>query len=290
MPWSTYASTLDALPDALSRYTISRSVDELLSGSQVALPRADARGRHRGSSPGAGQVRHRRRAVLHQGGAPAVRRRRGAARADRVHRSLVCGHFKSTLYSEYLAWSVGIQPADVRRHRLSPQGARAAAEPVLRTGLAARRRRRRARRRAHPDGRLGHRDLQARRLRLLRRHRRRDRRRQPRRCLARSVHGRLAGRQRRRRPIRSSAARLFDEGEANGELDVIAWTAEDVAAAQAGAVRHRRPGLAVRLGNRARQGVWAPTKRVAPLPESELDSPFAQRMLNREAIAHRLCR
>ncbi len=27
--------------------------------------------------------------------------------------ALVCGHFKSTLYSEYLAWSSGIQPPDV---------------------------------------------------------------------------------------------------------------------------------------------------------------------------------
>jgi hypothetical protein len=78
---------------------------------------------------------------------------------------------------------------------------------------------------------------------------------------------------------------VLEEGEADGELDVIPWTAEDVAAAQAGAVRHRRPGLAVRLGNRARQGIWAPTKRVEPLPESELGSPFAQRMLNREAIS-----
>jgi hypothetical protein len=81
------------------------------------------------------------------------------------------------------------------------------------------------------------------------------------------------------------AARLLAEAQADGTLDVVTWTADQVAAAQAGAVRHRRPGLAVRLANRARLGQWAPRKRVDPIPEAELATPFSQRMLNREAIA-----
>ena len=81
------------------------------------------------------------------------------------------------------------------------------------------------------------------------------------------------------------AAQILQEGEDRNDLDVIPWTAEDVAAAQAGAVRHRRPGLAVRLRNRQDNGLWTPRKRVAPVAEEELSSAFAQRMLNREAIS-----
>ena len=36
---------------------------------------------------------------------------------------------------------------------------------------------------------------------------------------------------------------------------------------------------------RSNKGVWAPTKRVEPVARVELTSAFAQRMLNREAIA-----
>jgi coenzyme F420-reducing hydrogenase beta subunit len=278
------ASTLDALPDALSRYTISRSVDELLSGRKSRY--------HVQTLAGVmGDVRRQpgRYAIV---GVPCfIKAVRLLSDADEVLReriaftaSLVCGHYKSTLYSEYLAWSVGIQPADVLdidyRHkepgrppnrycaRVSPREGEDVVRGVEHIPMA--------------DWGLGIFKLGA--------------------CdYCDDIVGEtadvslgdawldpfMADWQGANVAVARSelAVRLFDEGEANGELDVIPWTAEDVAAAQAGAVRHRRPGLAVRLGNRARQGVWAPTKRVAPLPESELDSPFAQRMLNREAIA-----
>lgn len=81
------------------------------------------------------------------------------------------------------------------------------------------------------------------------------------------------------------AAEILAEGEANGSLDVIEWDAETVAASQAGAVRHRRPGLAVRLANRIRNGQWVPFKRVAPASDDEMETAFAHRMLNREKIA-----
>jgi coenzyme F420 hydrogenase subunit beta len=278
------ASTLDALPDALSRYTISRSVDELLSGRKsryhvqtLADVMADVR-----RQPG-------RYAIV---GVPCfVKAVRLLADADEVIRdrivftaALVCGHFKSTLYSEYLAWSSGIKPPDVRdidyRHkepgrppnrycvRISPRHGQDVVRGVEHIPMA--------------DWGMGIFKLGA--------------------CdYCDDIVGEtadvslgdawldpfMADWQGANLAIARSplAARLIEEGEAAGELDVIPWTADDVAAAQAGAVRHRRPGLAVRLGNRARKGVWAPTKRVEPLPASELDSPFAQRMLNREAIA-----
>ena len=81
------------------------------------------------------------------------------------------------------------------------------------------------------------------------------------------------------------AERILEDGEAKGSLEVIPWSAEDVADAQAGAVRHRRAGLAVRLANRIEHGRWAPPKRVEPVAPDDLSSAFAQRMLNREAIA-----
>lgn len=81
------------------------------------------------------------------------------------------------------------------------------------------------------------------------------------------------------------ATRILDKGEACGELDVVEWSADKVAESQAGAVRHRRPGLAVRLANRVKAGLWVPQKRVAPASDKEMNSLFAQRMINREAIA-----
>jgi coenzyme F420 hydrogenase subunit beta len=278
------ASTLDALPGALSRYTISRTVDELLSGRKsryhvqtLADVMAEVQ-RHPG-----------RYAIV---GVPCfVKAVRLLADADAVLRdrivfaaSLVCGHYKSTLYSEYLAWSVGVQPTDVRdidyRHkepgrppnrycvRVSPSEGEDVVRGVEHIPMA--------------DWGMGIFKLGA--------------------CdYCDDIVGETADVslgdawlppfmsdwQGANVAITRSelATRIFSEGEASGELDVIPWTAEDVAASQAGAVRHRRPGLAVRLGNRARQGMWAPTKRVEPLPPSELATPFAQRMLNREAIA-----
>ena len=278
------ASTFEALPGALSRYTISRTVDELLSGRKSRYhvqTLADVMLEVR-KTPG-------RYAVV---GVPCfVKAVRLLAESDDDIRdriaftaSLVCGHLKSSLYSEYLAWSVGIAPADVRdidyRHkepgrppnrycvRVSPREGDDVVTGVENIPMA--------------DWGMGIFKLGA--------------------CdYCDDIVGEtadvslgdawldpfMADRQGANVAITRSAlaTRLFNEGAESGELDVIPWTAEDVAAAQVGAVRHRRPGLAVRLADRARQGVWAPNKRVEPLPESELDSAFAQRMLNREAIA-----
>ncbi len=278
------ASTFDALPGALSSYTISRSVDELLSGRKSRYhvqTLVDVMQEVR-DQPG-------RYAVV---GVPCfIKAVRLLADADETLRervvftaSLVCGHFKSTLYSEYLAWSLGIKPAAVKdidyRHkepgrppnrycvRVAPRDGDDVIKGVEHIPMA--------------DWGMGIFKLGA--------------------CdYCDDIVGEtadvslgdawldpfMADWQGANVAIARSAlaARLFEDGEASGDLDVIPWTAEDVAAAQAGAVRHRRPGLAVRLGNRARSGKWAPTKRVEPLPASELDSPFAQRMLNREAIA-----
>ncbi|WP_155918050.1 Coenzyme F420 hydrogenase/dehydrogenase, beta subunit C-terminal domain [Marmoricola sp. URHB0036] len=278
------ASTLEGLPNPLSRYTISRSVEELLSGRKsryhvqtLADVMEDVR-----QQPG-------RYAVV---GVPCfIKAVRLLTDADEVLReritftsSLVCGHYKSTLYSEYVGWSAGIQPTNLLdidyRHkepgrppnrycvRATPREGEDVVLGVEHIPMA--------------DWGMGIFKLGA--------------------CdYCDDIVGEtadislgdawldpfMADWQGANLAIARSelAARMLEEGEADGELDVIPWTAEDVAAAQAGAVRHRRPGLAVRLGNRARQGIWAPTKRVEPLAESELDSPFSQRMLNREAIS-----
>lgn len=82
-----------------------------------------------------------------------------------------------------------------------------------------------------------------------------------------------------------TAAALLSEGAARGDLALIPWTAEQAAASQEAGLRHRRAGLAVRLADRQRRGLWVPSKRVAPAPPDELDSKFAERMLTRQAIA-----
>jgi coenzyme F420 hydrogenase subunit beta len=58
--------------------------------------------------------------------------------------------------------------------------------------------------------------------------------------------------------------RLFDEGHAAGEIEVLEATPADVAASQAGGFRHRREGLAVRLADDSVAGMSVPKKRVAP--------------------------
>lgn len=81
------------------------------------------------------------------------------------------------------------------------------------------------------------------------------------------------------------AVDLLRAGEQNGDLEVVPWTPEEVAESQAGAVRHRRDGLAVRLADRDRRGVWAPRKRVQPAADADLETPFAKRMLNRQELS-----
>jgi coenzyme F420 hydrogenase subunit beta len=80
------------------------------------------------------------------------------------------------------------------------------------------------------------------------------------------------------------AAALVAEGRASGALEVVDWTPDQVAASQAAGLRHRRNGLAVRLANRRNQGRWAPTKRVAPDDEA-LHTRFGDMILLREEIA-----
>lgn len=278
------ASTHGELPGPLSRYTISRTIDELLAGRK-------SRYHVQTLAEVMGEVRERpgRYAIV---GVPCfVKAIRLLADADDVLRgrlvftvSLVCGHYKSTLYSEYLAWSAGIVPSEVDdidyRHkepgrapnrysvRISPREGDDVVSGVERFPMA--------------DWGLGIFKLGA--------------------CdYCDDIVGETADvsfgdawlppfmgdwRGTNMAIARSElATRLLQDGEDRGELDVIPWTADDVAAAQAGAVRHRRPGLAVRLHNRETKGLWAPRKRVEPVAAEEMSSAFAQRMLNREAIS-----
>lgn len=278
------ASTDDRLPAALSRYRISRSTTELLSGRK-------SRYHVQTMNQVVDEVRRvpGRYAIV---GVPCfIKAVRLMADADPVLRervqfaaSLVCGHLKSTLYSEYLAWSLGVVPEQVKeldyRHkepgrapnrycvRVSPEDGGDVVRGAERIPLA--------------DWGMGIFKLRA--------------------CdYCDDIVGETADvslgdawlppfmgdwQGANLAIARSELAKtILDKARADGSLNVVPWSAEDVAAAQAGAVRHRRPGLAVRLANRARQGLWSPRKRVAPIPEDELGSAFAQRMLNREAIA-----
>jgi coenzyme F420-reducing hydrogenase beta subunit len=278
------ASSEDAPPGALSRYTISRSVDELLGGRKSRYHvqnLADVMSEVR-DKPG-------RYAIV---GVPCfVKAVRLLCDADDVlgerivfAASLFCGHLKSTLYSEYLAWSVGVKAPDLididYRHkepgrppnrysvRVSQRHGDDIVTGVEQIPLA--------------DWGLGTFKVGA--------------------CdYCDDIVGETADvsfgdawlapfisdwQGANVAITRSSlATRIIDDGQASGDLDVIPWTAEEVAASQVGALRHRRPGLAVRLGNRKVQGKWAPTKRVEPLDAASMSSPFARRMLNREAIA-----
>lgn len=58
---------------------------------------------------------------------------------------------------------------------------------------------------------------------------------------------------------------LFDEGRAAGEIEVLEASPADVAESQAGGFRHRRAGLAVRLGDDIAIGLSVPQKRVSPV-------------------------
>ena len=106
-------STLGGLPGPLSEYGISRTIEELLAGRKSRY--------HVQTLAGVlAQVKEEpgRYAVV---GVPCfIKAVRLVADADEViggrivfTASFVCGHFKSTLYSDYLAWSVGIQPSRV---------------------------------------------------------------------------------------------------------------------------------------------------------------------------------
>ncbi len=57
---------------------------------------------------------------------------------------------------------------------------------------------------------------------------------------------------------------LFEEGALSGQITVLPLTPEEAAQSQAGAFRHRREGLSLRLADDAELGLSVPRKRVAP--------------------------
>ena len=278
------ASTLDGLPNPLSRYTISRSIPDLFAGrkSRYHVQTLNEVMDEVRTVPG-------RYAIV---GVPCfIKAVRLLADQDEIIRnrvvfgaSLFCGHIKSTLYSDYLARSVELETPTVRdidyRHKepgrppnrycskittFDEQEVIRGAEqiPMANWGIGI--------------FKLGACDY----------------------CD--DITGETADisfgdawlppfmsdwRGTNVAVARSQlATRILDKGEACGELDVVEWSADKVAESQAGAVRHRRPGLAVRLANRVKAGLWVPQKRVAPASDKEVNSLFAQRMINREAIA-----
>lgn len=278
------ASTHDELPSALSRYRISRSIEELFSGrkSRYHVQTLEDVLLEVRRTPG-------RYAIV---GVPCfIKAVRLLADHDDVLAkritftlSLVCGHYKSTLYSEFLAWSSGVAPKSVHdidyRHKepgrapnrycvkITDRSGTDLVRGVENIPMA--------------DWGLGVFKLGA--------------------CdYCDDIVGETADmscgdawlppfmgdwRGANMAIARSKLAeRILNDGIESHSLDVTLWTPSDVAAAQAGAVRHRRAGLAARLSNRIQRGEWAPTKRVDPLPTSELASPEAVRMLNREAIS-----
>lgn len=278
------ASTLEGLPNPLSRYTISRSVDELLAGRKSryhvqTLNEVMAEVRE---IPG-------RYAIV---GVPCfIKAVRLLADQDETIRdrvvfgaSLFCGHMKSTLYSDYLAQSMGLETPNVKdidyRHKepgrppnrycskistFDHQEVIRGSEqiPMANWGIGI--------------FKLGACDY----------------------CD--DITGETADisfgdawlppfmsdwQGTNVAVARSKiAAKILERGETSGALEVIDWSAEKVAESQAGAVRHRRLGLAIRLANRIKMGLWVPKKRVSPASDKDLKSLFGQRMINREAIA-----
>ncbi|AYJ48096.1 Coenzyme F420 hydrogenase/dehydrogenase, beta subunit C-terminal domain [Rhodococcus sp. P1Y] len=69
-------------------------------------------------------------------------------------------------------------------------------------------------------------------------------------------------------------ARIIDEGVRNHELDGGRMDTESARATQLGNIRHRREGLAVRLRDDAASGRWAPKKRVST---ADADQPSEKR-------------
>lgn len=57
---------------------------------------------------------------------------------------------------------------------------------------------------------------------------------------------------------------LIQEGMRRGALHLEPLSVEEIVASQAGALRHRREGLAYRLYQKQAEGEWAPRKRVSP--------------------------
>src|SRR5207302_1891759 len=57
---------------------------------------------------------------------------------------------------------------------------------------------------------------------------------------------------------------MVNEGQCSGELALQSLTPDLMAQSQAGGLRHRRLGLALRLFWKDEEGRWRPPKRVAP--------------------------
>lgn len=79
--------------------------------------------------------------------------------------------------------------------------------------------------------------------------------------------------------------RLFEQGSAAGEIEVLQASPGDVAQSQAGGFRHRRAGLAVRLADDRAAGLSIPQKRVAPEAASMVTGRRASLVRQRRRMA-----
>jgi coenzyme F420-reducing hydrogenase beta subunit len=266
-----------------SSYTVSRTVDEVMGGrgSRYHVQTLEEVMAELRRTPG-------RYAIV---GVPCfIKAVRLLGRQDPVIASrttltvsLVCGHLKSSTYTTYLGWSVGVAPGELAdvdyRHKVENR-------PANRYAIAA----------TATDGRrvetgVEHIPMSDWGIGLFK----------PSACdYCDDVVGETADvtcgdawlpplmsdwRGANVVVTRSPLARsLVSGGIADGRLALDEWTADQVAASQASGLRHRREGLSIRLARRQQTGMYTPPKRVAPDPAA-LDTPLGKRMLLREQIA-----
>jgi coenzyme F420 hydrogenase subunit beta len=177
---------------------------------------------------------------------------------------LVCGHMKTRFFAESLAWQVGIPPDDLEAvdFRLKRPGHRSSDYDfgALRSGETEYLRRRTQ---TLVGGNWGHAAFQ------------------PEACnfcddvfaeTADVVFG-DAWLPRYRREWRGTNVvvtrnleidQIFEDGARSGDIELEEISVDEAASSQAGGLRHRRDGLAVRLADDLRAGLSVPTKRVTP--------------------------
>ncbi len=76
---------------------------------------------------------------------------------------------------------------------------------------------------------------------------------------------------------------IIEEARTTGEIMLDPLDADAVGHSQAGGLRHRRQGLAVRLAEKDRNGEWRPQKRIAAAPD--LRGRFAKMHLHRMSVS-----
>ena len=276
------ASTLDAPPAAVSKYRISRFVDEVAAGRK-------SRYHVQTLSEVLAQVREEpgRYAIV---GVPCfIKAVRLLAESDEVIRdrivftaALVCGHYKSTLYSEYLAWSAGLPLEDVvdidYRHkepgrppnrysvRVSSRDGTSVVSGVEKIPMA--------------DWGMGSSSWEHAII-----------------ATTSSVKPvtSASGMRGCRRSCPTGRERISPSPGPRWPTASWRWARRtDPSRSSHGPPTMWRTLRRARCDTAAPaslydwhigEGRWAPPKRVEPIPASELSSPFAQRMLNREAIA-----